>query len=708
MTIVLLAEGFEEIEALTPVDMLRRAGAEVKTVSCQKGTKTVVGSHGITVVCDLIPDEVDTSDIDTVILPGGMPGSLNLDKHPFTDIAIQAAEKNGGRLAAICAAPLVLGRRGLLNGKRATCYPGFEKELIGAEATGACIVTDGNITTSRGMGTAIMFAEELVRLIVGSEKSEELSLSIKKPSLSEYATNPTSEAEDGEKDQSPFLFVKGKTDDSLEELLENNFEECNEEAELTDSTVEDDTDTSDMPEAYFDPSDEILLKIIELYESFRVKIRVVGKEVAPQVSRYLIFTYPGVRASSVTRYADDLTLALGVSNIRMIAPIKDKALIGIEVPNKKRRPSYLKDILHSDKLKNTTFTTVPIGEGYNGEIVTADIAKCPHLIIGGITGSGTKSLMHSILTSLVFNSKPEELRLLLIDPTQIEFNEYEGLPNLLCPPLTNIKESIGALMWANEEMERRFRLIEKANVRSIDTYNEKAPARLPKIIICINKFEDLMLVYPEYAEGQVMRIAQKARAAGIHLILCTENPTYKVLSGAVKANIPTRIAARVVSSVDSRIILDATGAEKLLGFGDILYAPVSTIQPIRTQLAFVSESERNTYFENCGKDCDYDGGLTDKFKELAADIETGKDDSDQDRVREYLNDETFCNAVRIAFEKGAVSTSLLHRKLSIGYGKAAKYIDAMEEMGIVSAPNGQKNRELLITYDQWLSLFEDN
>ena len=637
MIIVLLAEGFEEIEALMPVDLLRRAGHEVKTVGIE--SKTVTGSHGISVIADAVPSEIDLDKIKLAIFPGGMPGALNLDASTYTDEVIRAVVKNGGRLAAICAAPLVFGRRGLLDGKSATCFEGFENELRGAFISKQAVVTDGMITTSNGMVSAYKFAEELVRLMTPAKKVSE---------------------------------VKADVPDEEEPVIED------EEAKKYYALIRD------------------------TFDNFNVKVKVELDAVGPRIYRFAVFPAKGVKVNSVTNLFQEIQLNLGVEGMRMEAPILGKAAIGIEVPRKNAEIVYLNDLLSDHELEGKSSTTVPIGRSVTGAPVYVDVARLPHLIVGGATGMGKGILMNSIIVSLAKRCAPSELKMILIDPKRVEYGVFSNLPHLLCPIVTSTPDTVGALAWAVNEMENRYGLLEKLNVRNIDSYNAKIKEDsslgniLPRIVIFIDELTDIMMPAKSDVECRIMSIAQKARAAGIHIIIGTQRPTVDVLTGVIKANIPARISCKVASYIDSKTILEQAGAEKLLSRGDMLFLPVGAPSAMRVQGAFISDSEIKGTVEE----------LVGKFGEPTLisipPITPGytASDEEEDEEESILTDKLFLEALELAVRSGKISTSLIQRKLRIGYSKSAMFLDYMEDFGIISAMNGSKPRDVLINEEE--------
>ena len=689
MVIVLLANGFEELEALTPVDVLRRNNIDVRTVSITND-KLVTGTHGIQVAADLLSSDVPLDQVDLLILPGGMPGVKNLDVSPITQMFIDATLRNNGRLAAICAAPSIFGKHGMLTNIKATCFPGFEGEMHNAILMNTEVVTDGIFTTARDYRAATAFADELVRVCD--------SMSIMPHDESEAYEEPVSGV---------LEFDFSLLDES--ELIEITKEE-EDHADCTVPPIDllglnDKTDGDDTSEIT-----ETANIIIETLSAFGVSATIRGVDRGPRITRYEIVPAKGVKVNSVVSLYHDIALNLAKEGIRMEAPIPGKSAIGLEVPNSKPEIVRLGELISSEtftEAKSKTF--VAIGKDVAGEPVFGDIAKLPHLLISGATGMGKSVCINTILTSLLYKASPDELKFILIDPKKVEFRGFIDLPHLLVPVVTEAKEAAASLMWATEEMERRYELIEKAEVRNIDAYNEKvsndkSAEILPKIVIVIDELADLMMQVKDPVEDLIMRIAQKARAAGIHLIIGTQRPSVQVITGCLKANIPSRITCKVTSQVDSRTVLDMAGAEKLLSRGDMLYWPVDKTMPIRVQGAFISDSEVEdviSFIKNKYTDYSYDSDAVAEIAKAAEKIKSKLVADVDDESAELTDNQCFLDAVEIAINSQKISTSLLQRKLSIGYGKAAKFIDAMEEMGIISGPNGQKPRDVLISLDEW-------
>ena len=459
--------------------------------------------------------------------------------------------------------------------------------------------------------------------------------------------------------------------------------------------------------------------LIDTLASFNVTASIKGVDRGPRITRYEVVPARGVKVNSITNLFNDIALNLAKEGIRMEAPIPGKSAIGFEIPNKHPKNVRLRELIECEEFASASSTTfVCIGKDVAGNPVFGDIAKYPHALICGATGMGKSVCINSIMVSMLYKARPDEVKFIMIDPKKVEFKIYSGIPHLLIPVITEAKQAAGALMWAVEEMERRYELIEQNNIRNIEAYNEKVafnPALgepLPKIVIVIDELADLMMQVRDPVEDLVMRIAQKARAAGIHLIIGTQRPSVQVITGAIKANIPSRISCKVTSQVDSRTIFDMGGAEKLLNRGDMLYWPVDRTAALRVQGAFVADSEVEAITNFLKKqvgDAVYDDEVFAEINKAAQKCGNKKsgggaaaddfDDDDQDCG--YYNDQQFLDAVDLAIRSKKISTSLLQRKLSIGYGKAAKYIDQMEEIGVVSEPKGQKPRDVLISMDEW-------
>ena len=456
-------------------------------------------------------------------------------------------------------------------------------------------------------------------------------------------------------------------------------------------------------------------KLIETLASFGVTASIKGVDRGPRITRYEVVPAKGVKVSSILGLQDDIALNLAAGSIRMEAPIPGKSAVGIEIPNKNSSIVRLRDLIETPDFQSVkSKTQVCIGRDVAGQPVFGDLAKMPHLLIAGATGMGKSVCINSLLISILYKAKPDEVKFIMIDPKQVEFTMYNGIPHLLVPVVSDAKQAAGALMWAVEEMERRYNLLNAVCSKSVDSYNEKVTADpslgdpLPKIIIVIDEFADLMLQVKDPVENLVTRIAQKARAAGIHLVIGTQRPSVNVITGVIKANVPSRVSCKVMSNVDSKTILDSAGAEKLLDKGDALYAPAGSPKPHRLQCAFVDEGEVEVIMDYLKKMSDgegYDSSVMEDIERAAQKCSKKGDRDDGDRDESsgegYLNDRQFLDAVEIAVNTRKISTSLIQRKMSIGYGKAAKFIDIMEDMGVVGPANGQRPREVIMSPEQW-------
>lgn len=458
-------------------------------------------------------------------------------------------------------------------------------------------------------------------------------------------------------------------------------------------------------------------KLVRVLGSFNVKTKIVGVSRGPTITRYELLPEAGTRVRSIANLVDDIALNLATTGVRIEAPIPGKAAVGIEVPNKVAETVYLRSLIDTKEFsENASKISTALGKNVGGEPVFMDIKKMPHLLIAGATGMGKSVCINCLLVSMLYKASPDEVKLMLIDPKKVEFNIYNGLPHLLVPVVSDPKKAAGSLNWAVNEMERRFGLIEAVGVRDIASYNEITKndpdyEYMPQIVIVIDELADLMSTAPDDVETSIARLAAKARAAGMHLIIGTQRPSVDVITGVIKANIPSRIACTVASQVDSRTIIDRSGAENLIGRGDMLYSPVGASKPIRVQGAFVSDKEvddvvsfikaqnlssENNKGDEIMKEIEAAAAMCGSKKGSGGAAEGGGADGDGDPLLRQ--------ALDVAFESGKVSTSLLQRRLSIGYGRAAKIIDRLEELGYVSAPEGQKPRQLLITKQEYMEM----
>ncbi len=458
-----------------------------------------------------------------------------------------------------------------------------------------------------------------------------------------------------------------------------------------------------------------MTKLSETLGNFRVNINEITYSCGPTVTRYEIFPAAGVRVRTITSLADDIALAFATQSVRMEA-LPGKSAIGVEVPNTTRSTVYLRELIESKGFAdNQGKLMAGLGADVTGRSLIFDISKMPHLLVAGATGMGKSVCINCIIMSILFKARPDEVKLILVDPKKVEFSLYKGIPHLMAPIIVTPKDAAGALQAAVNEMEDRFNKIQDVGVRDIAGYNrvaEKDPdlAPMPHVVIIIDELADLMLTARDEVEDSICRLAQKARAAGMHIIVGTQRPSVDVVTGLIKSNIPSRIACTVASQVDSRTILDSAGAEKLLGKGDMLFAPVGAMKPTRVQGAFVSDAEIEKiceFIRVTNGTAQYDENFTSKMKEFSAQCGNKKNKGGDDDLATVgtSGDNKYLNAIRIAIEENRVSTSLLQRKLGIGYSRAAKIIDRMEEEGLVSKADGSKPRSILISAEQFIERY---
>ena len=465
-----------------------------------------------------------------------------------------------------------------------------------------------------------------------------------------------------------------------------------------------------------DARDEIAVNRSRLegaIRSFGINASIVGVTRGPTVTRYDIELEQGVKLSRVTNLAGDLALALGVINVR-IAPIPEKiSTVGIEVPNKIVSTVYLRDIIESPQFVNAkSKLSFALGKDIGGECVVGNIAKLPHMLIAGTTGSGKSVCMNSLILSLLYKARPDEVRLIMIDPKMVELGIYNGIPHLYVPVVTDPKKAAGALQWSVVEMLKRYRLFSEVGVRDLASYNkhclDAGEQTLPQVVIVIDELADLMLVASKEVEESICRVAQMGRAAGMHLIIATQRPSADVITGLMKANIPSRIAFAVSSAMESRIILDQAGAEKLVGMGDMLFSPVGCGKPTRIQGAFVSDEEREEViqFIKEGAGVTNQNSEIEEFMNKAAQDknshDSGKDSHDEGPAGSF--DEMLPQAVEVVLETGSCSVSMLQRRVKLGYSRAARIVDQMEELGIVGPYEGAKPRQVTIDREGWTNV----
>ena len=440
-------------------------------------------------------------------------------------------------------------------------------------------------------------------------------------------------------------------------------------------------------------------KLQRTLHSFGVSAKVENVSVGPAITRYELKPAEGVRVSKIANLADDIALNLAAETLRIEAPIPGKQAVGIEVPNKEKQAVHLREVLESDNFLNSeSKLSVALGKDIAGQTVVADIAKMPHVLIAGSTGSGKSVCINTLITSIIFNAKPSEVKLVMVDPKVVELSVYNGIPHLLIPVVTDPRKAAGALAWAVQEMDNRYALFASKGVRDLSGYNKAVEkdgetTKIPQMVIIIDELADLMMVAAKEVEESICRLAQKARAAGMHLVIATQRPSVDVITGLIKANVPSRIAFAVSSQVDSRTILDSSGAEKLLGKGDMLFFPAGAPKPTRVQGAFVSDSEVEkivdfvksngtaTYSEDILESIENNGKTDKELAEAAEDDDT---------------DPLLMEAIDLVVESGTASTSFIQRKLKVGYARAGRIIDQMEERGIISGYQGSKPRQVLM------------
>ena len=452
----------------------------------------------------------------------------------------------------------------------------------------------------------------------------------------------------------------------------------------------------------------IAIKLQQTLHNFGVGVTVTNISCGPAVTRYELLPEQGVKVSRIVGLADDIKLSLAAADIRIEAPIPGKSAVGIEVPNKENNVVYLRELLESDSFKNhKSRLAFAVGKDIGGQVVVTDVAKMPHLLIAGATGSGKSVCINTLIMSLIYKSNPDDVKLIMVDPKVVELSVYNGIPHLLIPVVTDPKKASGALNWAVAEMEDRYKKFAKCNVRDLKGYNERVeklddiedenkPKKLPQIVIIIDELADLMMVAPGEVEGSICRLAQLARAAGIHLVIATQRPSVNVITGLIKANVPSRIAFSVSSGVDSRTIIDMNGAEKLLGKGDMLFYPAGFPKPQRVQGAFVSDEE-------VGNVVDFlkEQGMTAQYSpEVETSIEAGPG-GEQAGGAGQGRDEYFAQAGRLITDKEKASIGMLQRMFKIGFNRAARIMDQLATAGVVGEEEGTKPRKVLMTLQEF-------
>ena len=443
-------------------------------------------------------------------------------------------------------------------------------------------------------------------------------------------------------------------------------------------------------------------KLEDTLMSFGVEAKVLQVTKGPSVTRFEIQPSPGVKVSKIVNLQDDIALGLAASAVRMEAPIPGKSAIGIEVPNKKQTPVFLREVLDSKEFQESTKKiSFALGKDITGTCIVGDLSEMPHMLIAGATGSGKSVCINSLIVSLLYKYSPDEIKLLMIDPKVVELSIYNGIPHLLIPVVTEPKKAAGALNWAVNEMDKRYELFTKYKVKNIKSYNQQVDKgfiseKLPYIVLIVDELADLMMTCPNDVEDYICRLAQKARAAGIHLIIATQRPSVDVITGVIKANIPSRISFAVSSGVDSRTILDQTGAEKLLGRGDMLYSPMGANKPLRIQGAFISEEEVENvvdFIKSSEDEVNYREEIIEHINNENLSSSSHSGDSEE-------NDELLDEAIKLVVEYQQASTSFIQRKLRIGFNRASRVMEELEAKGIISERDGSKPRQVLIAKDE--------
>ncbi len=470
--------------------------------------------------------------------------------------------------------------------------------------------------------------------------------------------------------------------------------------------------TSQSPAAQRAEHESTAQRLVDTLKSFGVETRIVDISRGPTVTRYELQPSSGVKISKITNLADDIALNLATAGVRIEAPIPNKAAVGIEVPNKASNVVHIREMLESSAFTGSkSKLTVALGKDIGGNAIVGDISKMPHGLIAGATGSGKSVCINSIIMSILYKARPDEVKLIMVDPKVVELGIYNGIPHLLLPVVTDPRKAASTLSWAVSEMEKRYQMFAASGVRDLDGYNRVAQAdpdmiTLPRIVIIVDELADLMMTAPKEVEDSINRIAAKARAAGMHLIIATQRPSVDVVTGVIKANIPSRIAFAVSSQIDSRTILDTAGAEKLLGRGDMLFSPVGATKPARIQGCFVSDDEVEAVvdFIKGRHNTEYDSEIMEDIENraMANSKDKGASNGGSDELKD--TDPMLQPAIEFVVESGQASTSMLQRRLKLGYARAARIMDIMSEMGIIGPYNGAKPREVLMTKEQLMEM----
>ena len=552
---------------------------------------------------------------------------------------------------------------------------------------------------------------------IGAVKADEI--------LSNAVNDLTSKTPE-EKEERTFDFGKVEPIEEVKPVVEEIDEEDDDDEEFVVPEIKETEikyelppiDCLDLPKnkgGYDDTKDmqEKAQKIVETLNSFGVGTKIVDICKSPSVTRFELQPNPGVKISKITALADDIAMNLAASGVRIEAPIPNKNAVGIEVPNSEKTMVSLREIVDSPEYKNSkSKLTVALGRDILGTATCADLAKMPHLLVAGTTGSGKSVCLNAMIVSLLYNATPDEVKLIMIDPKKVEFTVYRSIPHLLVPVVSNPRKAAGALSWAVAEMDKRYALFAEKGVRNLAGYNTYAVSenlpKMPQIVIIIDELSDLMMAASNEVEDSICRLAQKARAAGMHLIVATQRPSVDVITGLIKANIPSRIAFAVKSQIDSRTIIDTQGAEKLLGNGDMLYCPVGLSKPVRVQGSYLSDEEIERVISHVTSqgEVKYDDSVIEEIERNAAkdDKKKSADIAIDSTGQGEDGDEMIPKAIEVVIEQGMASTTLLQRKLKLGYARAARIIDELSEKGIVGPYEGSKPRKVLITKEQWYEM----
>ncbi|MDR1101538.1 MAG: DNA translocase FtsK [Clostridiales bacterium] len=510
--------------------------------------------------------------------------------------------------------------------------------------------------------------------------------------------------------------IKGEADEPLDELEDMQENLPSKEYELPPLSLLNPPHIKNM-ERHRVMLEQTAHKLLETLESFGVSVKITAVSMGPTVTRYELQPQAGVKISKIVNLSDDIALNLAASGVRIEAPIPGKAAIGIEIPNKDAETVNVSEVVSSDEFgKFPSKLAFALGSDISGMPVIVDIARMPHLLIAGSTGSGKSVCINTLITSILYKARPEEVKMILIDPKMVELSGYNGIPHLLIPVVTDPHKAAGALAWAVKEMTNRYKQFSQNNVRDLKGYNtlmdiQKEPL-MPQVVIIIDELADLMMVAPNDVEDAICRLAQMARAAGMHLVIATQRPSVDVITGIIKANIPSRISFAVSSQIDSRTILDMVGAEKLIGRGDMLYSPIGSSKPLRVQGAFVSESEVSAVVDYAKQFnvTDYDEDVAEEVNNFeitgakSVSITGGEDDNEAGSTA----DELLPQAIEMAIEAGQASVAMYQRRLKIGYQRAARLIDQMEDRGIIGRFEGTKPRQILITRQQFMEMMSCN